>query len=333
MIQLDPRLVNKDTSEMEAIQYVNNDTENEPYNIFLQQQLVSAMFILIGLAVLAFGTQFALFMGLNIYVKIRGKGEVAEKMQIPFKYLAVILIVLIIAVVLNAFYRSHFLKKIQPNLGAIENRMKDIKAYIYSNLSTDAKFLQKLSSGSYEEPILYMVDHASKTKNTFMLARMMFTLNLYSYFDSAFAEGDVNTDAIKDMFTPVGIRKRKVNPSYYLLYRQSAHIPDMYTTAAIRDQLQPALGDREQEFVSTTTTMMRTLNKKLSGLGQLRKGKLDVKGYMFNVFRMSFLFLFLSAGLMFFLFYEELAPVREIVKRFLLKLLDGMMTLTKTTVL
>ncbi len=314
MANIDPRMVNKDTNDLETIEYVKNDTENEPYNIFLQQQLISTMFILVGVAVLSFGSQFALFMGLNIYVKIRGKGEVAEKMSIPFKYLALIVIVFVIAVIINSYYRAKFLKKVQPNLEAIENRMNSVKAFIYSNLSTDTQFLTKLTSGNYEEPVQYMVDHAQKTNNTYMLSRMMFTLNLYSYFDSAFAEGDVNTDAVKNMFTPVGIRTRKVNPSYYLLYRQSAHIPDMYPTAAIRDQLQPVLGDREQQFVATTTQLMRTLNKLLSGLTQIRKGKRDVREYMFNIFGFAVVFLLISLLIIYFLFYQELEPIRTTIK-------------------
>jgi hypothetical protein len=274
---IDPNLMNKDTTDVRSMDYIFNKQDDEPFNIFLEQQLVAFMFIVIACAMMALGLQLGSFFALKLFATVRGK-PFEERVRIPMPYLGLILLVLLGSVMLNYIYKQRFIKVTQPTLKAVKGRMREIKSYIYTNMTNDSMFLKALTQDDMDKVMQALLDNAKDSKNASTLRKMMFTLNLYTYFRTQIPEQDLNYDTILTMFTSEGIRLQKLDPTMVFYYKTPIFVPNLYPT--LREKLQPALGDRERTFLKDLGIIMKELNKRLTKLQMIGDGKRSLSGYM-----------------------------------------------------
>lgn len=283
---IDPNLKLSDTTDVQAMSYVHNNADKEPYNIFLEQNIISAIYVIIGCAVAALGVQLATFFALKLYTTIR-ELPFKETVDVPFQFLAVLLVSFVGAVMLSMYYKSTFIKNSQPKLKALRTRLRDAKSFIYRNMITDNKFLFALKSNDIDGIIAMM---KRNVRNQSALSKMMFTFNLYTYFASQIPETDTAMDQVNRMFTSEGIRTQKIDPTMLFYYKRPVFIPNLYPS--LRSDIQAAIGLGERNFMREVGSIMKEVNKRLIRIQNLNEGKVTVRDYMWKVLLIA---LFISA--------------------------------------
>lgn len=293
---LDPNMPNKDTTDVNAFKYLNASADNEPYNIYLVQKIVNGVYTMIGLVVIVFAIQVASFFGFKIYSMVN-ETPFKETIDLPIINLAVLVIVFIGIVIFNYTYKHTFLQITQPSMDTLRKRMRDIKKYIYGNLELgeDSKFANALA-GNDMDTIINIIkekladDDGSGTSSSAMdAARMIFTLNLYTYYQYEIPEGDVVWDDLRGLFTPSGVQNQTIDPTLFFYYKKPIYVTNMYPS--LRKDIAPLLGEGERPFVREISKMMRQLNLRLSRLQEISGGKTKLFDYLKKVFIIALIFL------------------------------------------
>lgn len=293
---LDPNLHNKDTTDVNAFKYLNASPDNEPYNIYLVQKIVNGVYTMIGLVVIIFAIQVASFFGFKIY-SIINETPFRETIDLPINSLAVLVIVFIGIMIFNYIYKHTFLQITQPSMDILRKRMRDIKKYVYGNLELgeDARFSNALA-GNDMDTILAILkekladDDGSGTSSAAMdAARMIFSLNLYTYYQYEIPENDVVWEDLRVMFSPTGAQNQTIDPTLYFYYKKPIYVTNMYPS--LRKDLSPLLGEGERSFVREISKMMRQLNLRLSRLQEISGGKKELFDYLKKVFILALVFL------------------------------------------
>ena len=294
----DPNLFNKNTSEYEALKYNTNDTRNEPYNIYLEQSLISQMFRVTGLFFVVVGLQIGSFLALKLLAILKNQ-EFTETIDTP-KHISTIIIILSTALIMNSIYKSKFLNKLQPNLRNSQVKINTMKDYIYNNLSTNPDFLEAMLSNN----ITTMVDIMNKQVTKYSLAKMIFTVSLYNYYKTNVSENDEVFEEIRKIFTIKEIKSQQIDPIQYFYYKQNVFIPNMYVV--LKDYLikSPILTnngvwkeDEERNFKILVNTRILDLNRNLLQMLKLPKKKTELLMYLLLVLFLSFIFLAMIGGM------------------------------------
>jgi hypothetical protein len=303
-LTLDPNMANKDTTDVDVLRYLANDIDNEPYNVFLQQNLVKGLYTVIGLVVIVFGIQISSFFVLKI-VSIVKEMPFKEKIDLPVMNIGIIVIVFAGITMMNYLYKHVFLKDTQPSLKGLRSQLREIKSYIYANADFDRaqnRFFPAMLANDMDTVIEALQAKIKETtrpdaktlqSSDYTAARMIFALNLYTYFHYEIPEGDPASDEIRKMFSADGLRTQKVDPAMYFYYKKPIYITNMYPS--LRKDLKQALGARERAFVQHVAIMMRDLNRRLARLQLISSGKKKIDDYLW---RILFVSLFISAALL-----------------------------------
>lgn len=309
---IDPNLFNKDTIDVRAMNYLNNDIDNEPYNIFLQQKLSSGIFTLTGIALIIFGIQLGTFFALKLTSVIK-RMEFTEKISLPMRNLVTIIVAFIGVYVLEYVYRNKFIKEVQPTLKNVRTQLRDLRKFIYANMDYDRvenKFFKALTSNDIDGVVDTLRATLAKSNQTarglqaedYTAARMLFTVNLYTYFNYEIPEGEPAYEELRGMFSREGFQRQTVDPTMYFYYKRPIYVPNIYPI--IRERLRDVLGRRERMFLAEVSRMMRELNRRLSRLQTISDGKKNVNSYIKRSFALLAVFLAIILGL----FYEEARP-------------------------
>ena len=317
---LNKNIMNKDTTDIAAIDYLKNNSEDEPYNVFAEQKMTSALYMLSGIGVIVLGLQVGTFFGLKLWAVVK-RAEFTDKIEVPMKLVSVIVVGVAAATLLNDTYKGTFIKKTQPNIKTLRSQLVRLNNFIFTNLGNDAKnrFLPALQSDDLETCITVLKDYARRgnvndtqmTAEDFMALKLIFTVNVYSFYRYMIPEGDAAFDDIRALFTTQGIRNRSVEPTAYLYYNQPAFVPNIYPT--IRASLQPLLGSRERAFVLELGKMMRELNRQLIAVQNISSGKSALSGYLLTVFIIAGLWVAVLFGI----FFQEIQPYLGIAGQYL----------------
>ena len=317
---LNKNIMNKDTTDIAAIDYLKNNSEDEPYNVFAEQKMTSALYMLSGIGVIVLGLQVGTFFGLKLWAVVK-RAEFTDKIEVPMKLVAVIVVGVAAATLLNDTYKGTFIKKTQPNIKTLRTQLVRLNNFIFTSLGNDAKnrFLPALQSDDLETCITVLKDYARRgnvndtqmTAEDFMALKLIFTVNVYSFYRYMIPEGDAAFDDIRALFTTQGIRNRSVEPTAYLYYNQPAFVPNIYPT--IRASLQPLLGSRERAFVLELGKMMRELNRQLIAVQNISSGKSALSGYLLTVFIIAGLWVAVLFGI----FFQEIQPYLGIAGQYL----------------
>ena len=317
---LNKNIMNKDTTDVAAIEYLKNDAEDEPYNVFAEQKMTAGLYMLSGIGLIVLGLQMGTFFGLKLWAVVK-RAEFAEKIDVPLKLVAVIVVGISAATLLNNTYKGTFLKKTQPDMKKLNTQFARLNNFIFTNLGNDTKnrFLPALQSDDLETCIAVLKDYARRgnvndvqmTAEDHMALKLIFTVNVYSFYRYMIPEGDAAFDDIRALFTTQGIRSRSVQPTAYLYYNQPAFVPNIYPT--IRASLQPLLGSRERAFVLELGKMMRELNRQLIAIQNISSGKSALSSYLLTVFIIAGLWVAVLFGI----FFQEIQPYLGIAGQYL----------------
>lgn len=316
-IIMDKNVFNKDTTDTEAIQYIKNTPDDEPFNIFFEQKLIAGLFMIVGFAVLALGLQLGTFFGIKMWSVFK-RAEFVDRIELPIQLLMVLVMAYVAASIMNAIYKRNFLKKAQPNIKQLQAQLARLNNYVYSYLTNDAKntFLPALVGDDLDTVVGVLrnllqrgsPDDMDLTAEDFAAIKMLFTTNLYGFYRYMIPEGDPAFDDIRTMFSSQGLRRRQIEPSMYLYYNQPTYVPNVYPV--IRDRLQPLLGTREKAFNKELSRLMRELNRQLAALQDISAGKKVIRNYLLSVLLVVWIFVMILLGI----FYKELEPYMGMVK-------------------
>lgn len=276
-IALDSSLKIKDTTDMNALEYVYNNTNRDPYRIYVNQKLLQSIYVIISTAIIAFGVHLASWAVMWSYTKFVMKEQPCDKFVIPKEYIGILMLGFIGAAILTVIYNSYFIMKAQKVLETIRTSMSTVKAFIYSNMTSDFRFLEALTTRNFDTVVSMLVENA---KDIPKLQKMLFTLNVYTFYITQIAESDPARQEIKSMFTSDGVAKQKVDPALYFYYKRPVFVPNLYTS--VQSALQCELGVMEPQFIRGMQGLMQELNERLRGLQEINQGKRIVRNFMWK---------------------------------------------------
>jgi hypothetical protein len=327
----DPNMYNKDTTDVDALRYISaTAAEDETYNIFKTQRFVSYIFMIVGIAVIIMGLQIGLFFGMKIWAIFNGR-VFNERVQLPMKLLAVILIIVVAGFAIKDVYTQRFTKRVQTSLVEVRTQLSAIRTFIYNNLTKDANFLRALAADDIDMMSKVIVDTLKTKRGNCTdstkpcdgdVENMIFSMNLYSFLRYQIPTSDPNFENVTKLFTPEGVENRTVDPTMYFYYNQPIYIPNLYPS--IREQLgstpfyppsgtqtakQQAAGSRERIMMLNINNKMQDLNTKLTRLHNLASGKVKVGTYLIMVALVVLVFCLVLLGL----FLPELMPYLPMV--------------------
>jgi hypothetical protein len=273
----DPNMYNKDTTDIEALRYISATTaEDETYNIFKTQKLISYIFLMVGMAVILLGVQLGLFLGTKIWSIFSGYGF-KEQIELPMKMLALLLIIVVASFTIQDIYKQRFVKKVQTSLVELRTQLTTIRTFIYSNLTKDQQFLQALTADDLDGMSKVIMDtlkmkNGNCTNSTSPcdsdVEKMIFSMNLYSYLRYQIPSSDPNFENVTKLFTPDGVTNRTVDPTMYFYYNQPIYIANLYSSIRerIRSGYIPSRGateDKEKKAATRERILMLSLNNKM----------------------------------------------------------------------
>lgn len=310
-LTLNKNLFNKDTTDTEVMTYLDNNPEDEPYNIFLEQKMVGGLYTLTGIGLIILGLQIGTFFSLKLWSVIK-RAEFVEQITLPFKLLFVLVIGFGAATVFNTNYDRIFVKKTQPDMKAVRAQMVRLNTFIYTSLTNDLRnrFLPALLADDLDTCTKVLRDYVKRgnpndtelSAEDYTAIKMIFTINMYSFYRYMIPEGDPTFDDIRTLFTTQGIRKREIEPTAYMYYKQSAFVQNVYPT--LRNRLQPLLGMRERSFITELNKLMRELNRQMVYLQDISGGKSSLFSYLISTFGIALIWVTALIGV----FYQEVLP-------------------------
>lgn len=294
---MDPNLINGKTTDIQALQYIKNNPDEEPYNIFMEQRLVTGIYIVVGASITLLGLQMAIFFGMKLY-SIVAKREFNDTLDIPFNYMGLLMLCYVGAVVLSYIYKTEFVKDAQVKMKNVRTQLRGIKNFMYDNMISDSAFLRALQADDFDA---IMSSFLKNTTNLATLRKMMFTYNVYSYFSSQIPESDPNYDTLTAMFSTDGMQKQKVDPTLLLHYKRPIYIPNLYPS--IRNKISKSMTKvNERAFLRDFGAAMKTLNKKLVRVQNISEGKSSVLWYMLKVLLVTILMTIVIVLMLLFIF-------------------------------
>lgn len=289
----DPNLFNKDTAEYKALHYNTNIAYREPYNIYLEQGIVSQMYRIVGLFMVTFGIQLGSYLSLKVLAILKNQ-EFEEKIDIPRKNLAIMIILFSAATIFGSTYKNRFLHGLQPELKASQSHITYLKNFIYNNMTTNLDFLEALETNNVSQ----MFDIMNKQVTQYSLMKMIFTLSLYNYYKSNVSENDEDFEDIRKIFTIREIKLQQIDPVKYFYYKQNVFIPNMYVI--IKNNIKPLalLNDKgrlddakENAFKLLVNNRILEVNRGVLKLLKLPSKKTKLLVYLLVILFISMLFI------------------------------------------
>lgn len=328
----DPNMYNKDTTDIDALRYISaNSAEDETYNIFKTQRFVSYIFMVVGIVVIILGLQFGLFFGMKLWAIFNGR-VFNERVELPMKLLAVMVIVVVAGFAIKDVYTQRFTKRVQTSLVEVRSQLSAIRTFIYNNLTKSQPFLTALVADDIDM-MTKVISDTLKTKTGDCtnstspcdtdVENMIFSMNLYSYLKYQIPSSDPNFENVTKLFTPEGVANRTIDPTLYFYYKQPIYISNLYP--AIREKLgstpfqpssgsatvkQTAAASRERIMMLNINNKMQDLNTKLTRLHNLASGKVKVGTYLVVVALVVLVF----CAVLMVLFLPELMPYLPMIK-------------------
>lgn len=327
----DPNMYNKDTTDIDALRYISaSAAEDETYNIFKTQRFISYIFMIVGVAVIILGLQIGLFFGMKLWAIFNGR-VFNERVQLPMKLLAVMLIIVIGGFAVKDVYTQRFTKRVQTSLVEMRTQLSAIRTFIYNNLTKDPNFLRALVADDIDMMSKVITDtlktkrgdctNSTKPCDT-DVENMIFSMNLYSFMRYHIPSSDPNFENVTKLFTPDGVTNRTVDPTMYFYYKQPTYIPNLYPS--IRDKLgatpfhppsgsmeakMTAASSRERIMMLNINNKMQDLNTKLTRMYNLTAGKINVGTYLVVVALVVLVFCLV----LFAMFLPEMMPYVPVV--------------------
>lgn len=226
MIFINPNMYNKDTLDFSTLYYHKNNEQDEPYTIYLQQELIALMFKLVQYFV------YTLIIPIGIHVffsVLRGLGKSTYNDSIDLssakKSLSVMGITIASAFIQNTYYNVSFRRSLQPDMIATNEDIQRMKDSLYDNMSTSSEFLESVVNENISDSIKLINAQGTRYQS---IEKMIFTLSLYNFFKMNLSTNAPEFMIIRRMFTVPEIRIREINPIDYMYFSQNVFLPNLY---------------------------------------------------------------------------------------------------------
>ena len=251
-LQTDPNMFNKDTHDYSVLQYIKtNTTVDEPYHVFLTEQLYANVFSIVGFVLLMVGFEYGLSIVLSVYNAYSGGNkDYSIDLSPSLRYMIIIGVSLIGATVLHSIYNTYFVNNTQNTMYNIQDSMYTIKNNIYASLTTNQTFLTAM----LQDDMTTVIHEFSKSiKNgiqngdTTDAQNMIFTISIYSYLVSSIPQVDPNYKTVLGIFDYNNIINQNIDPTQFLYYNStSINIANLYPeiVSLIRNGIQSNNGEQ-----------------------------------------------------------------------------------------
>ena len=279
---INPNMYNKDTLDFNTLMYYKNSKDDEPYNIYQQQSLISNIFKLGYYYIIFTSMQIIVYISLYLYFKFKG---IEYKEELSLKNIqsaaATMIIVIASAFILNSYYNNAFIKSLQPKLMVSKKNMIDIKNDIYNNMIENDSFLKELLNNNMRK-VLEMINNEDSLNN---VSKMIFTVSLYNYFKINISENKEEFSIVKEIFTVSQINIRRINPVDYMYYSQNNFIQNLYPI--MKDYIvgKDKVLDTEQKEYRVRTDIsnrINNLNNKMVSVFKVPSKKQSFKNYIYT---------------------------------------------------
>jgi len=311
---VNPNIYTKDTLDYDTISYYKNNPDSELFTIFLQQKIISKMFLMTQYFFLTVAVQIGVHIILSIWYKNKGiRYNPVFKLDRIKTVTIVMVLVILCALVLNSYYNSSFLSKLQPLLSNTNTSLTTLKNQIYDNITTNQTFLDAMVNND----VYTMMNTINAQTNLNSVTRMIFSISLYNFFKINISENQDEFSAIiKRNFTIEQIRVRDINPMEYMYFGQNIFIPNLYPIIkAYITGPSGTLNNSAKEYRVRTdiTNRINNINTQLITLFKLPSKRTSVRNYLMIAWTLGFLFVLGMGGIyqrqIAALYYNLLQPI------------------------
>lgn len=319
--RVDKTLYIKDTTDYKIYDYatISASSVSEPQNIYLSMYIVKSILVL----AVAFIFLVAFHIIIFSILKSRKTG-IFESLNMPYKIMFPILIVILAGCILTVYYNSYFMKNILKQLITYKNEMIIMKDEIYKLMSVDIDLLNVLSRSNNNEIVTKFANIINNNQIDTLKSGLI-TYSLMDYYKKNIPEIDINYENVMNIFKYEQISRKSINPINYFLYKKPPHISNIW--AIIRDDIKTVLEDRnklnntsffntqkEKDIIDEVDVLIININKKLTKLNYISQGKKKVLIYIVLYFVIAFLFLVLV-----FIYIILFEPGIDSIKKFIMK--------------
>jgi hypothetical protein len=272
-----------DTTDFQAMEYAFSDTSRDPYMIYAQQSILSKAFFVIGLILFILALQVAIIVGMTIWAKYKGVTIENETISHSPIFIGLAIGTFVIGLILQNVFSSKFVKKTQPSIRTVVDRMNALKRYMYSYMTTNAPFLKALREESSVELQRLVQTSAENASALSTLTRMAVTYNIYRFFASTIPDHNRSNVTLGKIFTPEGIKTQQYNLLIYTVYKSLANIEN-YFINDYGKMLVKSLGDNYSTFVDDLNSRMEYIGNNIEVANEVERAKILVKEYMNSSF-------------------------------------------------
>lgn len=321
-LAIDKRVFIDDTNDYDIMQYPQMSTEDEPYNVYLQQKMITYVFTMIAIFITVVGGH--LFMHFLLYLLNKmAIVEYEEPAGFDDKKFYVIggVIALVMAgcVALNSLYKHFFLKKVEPSMLHIRSQMQKIRFHFINNTPVyNDPFWAALKSGDSEMIInniaTSLANVSPSTTSTNIkhdaaakkVMDMLYACNVYNNLVNTIPESDPMWYRFDNLFSSE--TKEEENDINLLLYYDNIPVMDTGTYAvlkgmdleAIYNAMKPAnahtLTSLEEILPMNAVPAITDLNVLLNGMRDIKGNKRTFAKYIYGFFAIALFFIAILGG-------------------------------------
>jgi hypothetical protein len=311
-IYLNPNLYNKDTIDVQILAYHKEDSKEEPFTIFLQQQILKFIFNYGSGFIILLAAQLCILLLITVYFRLITKKEHNETISLTIlkKPLIIIGLTMLSGFILNYYYESQFKKKVQVDIVNSQKVINEMKILIYNNLTTNQGFINAMLNKNITECENIMNAQRGSDKIQ-AVSRMIFTSSVYNFYRNLISEEkEEYYTVVQKMFTG----DQSIFPTDYMFYKQNVFFADDY--ANIKDKIfgeDKALSTLEEEQLLHEDITQRThnVNRLLTNLYKLPERVNQVRNYLF----ISLFLISMIIGVMVVLYMREFKMIYNMFLR------------------
>lgn len=319
-LDLDPRTLIDQTNDYEIIQYTVSTVENEPYNIYFEQTVVSMILRIVGIVLVLVGLQICahiILYGLDKFGKLVYK----EPLGFDGPFLTIVATFGAVgggALALNIYYQKMFVKKIIPEIKSIRQHMREIRSHLIVNTSMNSDvFWTALKDDNTAVIVNALVDklklihngvNMGTDPNAKAVKQMLFAYNVYEHFKNIVPTSDSRRNTFDKIFSTEG-KRSEFDINKFFMYGNIPLLEDLAFSAFKKD-LEHTYNTAIQGNATTHVPFQKlvddviksdpyipTFNEKISILRNISKNKKKVAKFMYIFSFIPIIFLLFVAGI------------------------------------
>jgi hypothetical protein len=315
-IDINTRILFKDTTDISTLVYLKPDVNTELYNILLQQKCIAILMTIAGICIIVLGIHISYFVGMGISASFSGTAF-EEELDVPQKHLAAVLFGGVAGAILNSYYKKNFVDETQASLKTNRDYLRSLRTSMYDMMIARDDYLRALRENDMVVVENIMIElskrcaqRASSSETCLEMQKAVFTFNLYKYLTNNIPDADPAYSELLQIFTIQNVKARKINPVDFFYYKDAIFIPNTWQTYGFAVNRMFVKQDRTrnddvaQRMSQSLQGKMDSLNARFAQLNTMSNGKKRILQYSYMLVVYSFL---LALIMGFILFSEKLA--------------------------